>query len=102
MLTFFHEQENYAAEDALVGIHILMVMMAKLWTPTSPVSLFPPPLWNSRLCSAISNICGMFVDVKFSSKKEQDPGMATLFLFINCNKIELKILFLMYGYVDVY
>lgn len=75
--TLTKRQENYAAEDALVGIHILMMMVEKLWTPVSPVvSLLPGPLWNQHLSKQILQICRDYCDIKFSSKKDQDSGTA--------------------------
>ncbi|XP_068210120.1 exonuclease 3'-5' domain-containing protein 2 isoform X2 [Palaemon carinicauda] len=73
--TLTTRQENYAAEDALVGIHILMMMVEKLWNPEPPTaSLLPAPLWNSHLRKQIHHICRDYCDVKFSSKKDQDSG----------------------------
>ncbi|XP_068210115.1 exonuclease 3'-5' domain-containing protein 2 isoform X1 [Palaemon carinicauda] len=74
--TLTTRQENYAAEDALVGIHILMMMVEKLWNPEPPTaSLLPAPLWNSHLRKQIHHICRDYCDVKFSSKKDQDSGI---------------------------
>lgn len=71
--TLTKRQESYAAEDALVGIHILMMMVEKLWMPTSSsIPFLPSPLWNQHVSNAILEVCSGLDDVKFSSKKDQD------------------------------
>ncbi|XP_042229721.1 exonuclease 3'-5' domain-containing protein 2-like [Homarus americanus] len=71
-VTLTRRQERYAAEDALVGIHILMVLMERLWGSSFPVA---PALWHHHLPTAIHQTCQGFIDVKFSSSnKQQETG----------------------------
>ncbi|XP_042229715.1 exonuclease 3'-5' domain-containing protein 2-like isoform X1 [Homarus americanus] len=69
-------QEKYAAEDALVGVHILVTLMKRLWVTSSLLLPFlPPTLWCHHLASAIHHACQTFTDVRFSSSSKQlDAG----------------------------
>lgn len=68
-------QKNYAAEDALVGVHILVALLQKLWTLNSSIVPFLPSLhWHRHLSSAVHQICLPFVDRKFSMNKSEQNG----------------------------
>lgn len=70
-------QKNYAAEDALVGVHILVALLQKLWTLNSSIVPFLPSLhWHRHLSSAVHQICLPFVDRKFSMNKSEQNGGA--------------------------
>ncbi|XP_047489596.1 exonuclease 3'-5' domain-containing protein 2-like isoform X1 [Penaeus chinensis] len=70
-------QKNYAAEDALVGIHILVALLQKLWILHSPIIPFLPSLhWHRHLSSSVQQICFPFVDRKFSMNKSEQNGGA--------------------------
>lgn len=69
-------QKRYAAEDALVGIHILIALMEKLWTLDSVTTPFlPKSAWQQRLRQEVHQACSGLLDVKFTSnKRNQDAG----------------------------
>lgn len=72
--TLTKRQERYAAEDALVGVHILMVLMERLWVSCPPlVPFLPPTAWHQHLATAVHYICQGLIDVRFSNK-QQDAG----------------------------
>ncbi|XP_069190762.1 exonuclease 3'-5' domain-containing protein 2-like [Procambarus clarkii] len=72
--TLTRRQERYAAEDALVGVHILMVLMERLWVSSSPlVPFLPPTAWHQHLSTAVHHTCQGLIDVRFSNK-QQDTG----------------------------
>ncbi|XP_071518284.1 exonuclease 3'-5' domain-containing protein 2-like [Panulirus ornatus] len=75
--TLTRRQERYAAEDAVVGIHILITLLERLWVVSSPVVPFlPQTFWYHHLSKAIRQTCFGMIDVKFaSSNKQQDTGM---------------------------
>lgn len=75
-LILYPIQKRYAAEDALVGIHILIALMEKLWTLDSATTPFlPKPLWQQRLSQAVHQACCGLLDIKFTSaKRNQDAG----------------------------
>nr|XP_053631172.1 LOW QUALITY PROTEIN: exonuclease 3'-5' domain-containing protein 2-like [Cherax quadricarinatus] len=65
-------QVIYAAEDALVGVHILMRLMERLWVPSSLlIPILPSTLWHYHLSTAILQSCQGFLDVKFSHSNKQ-------------------------------
>ncbi|XP_042889306.1 exonuclease 3'-5' domain-containing protein 2-like [Penaeus japonicus] len=76
--TLTKRQKRYAAEDALVGIHILIAVMDKLWTLESVTTPFlPKPLWQERLKPSVHQACLGLLDVKFTaSKRNPDTGSA--------------------------
>ncbi|KAK3882734.1 hypothetical protein Pcinc_012907 [Petrolisthes cinctipes] len=75
-------QRQYAAEDALVGIKLLVSIVAHLCVVnersqvSTPSSMFlslllPTPLWHSHLSSLLRNAALPFLNLKFSSKSQQ-------------------------------
>ncbi|XP_045615854.2 exonuclease 3'-5' domain-containing protein 2 [Procambarus clarkii] len=76
--TLSKRQESYAADDALVGIHILMRLMEKLWVPSSLlIPILPSMMWHYHLSTAIHQTCHSVLDVKFSySGKQLNAGVA--------------------------
>lgn len=68
-------QEKYAANDALVGIQVLMVLVGELWgkmeRPTSLLLPFLlPTLWHFYFAKAIRHTCQAYTDRKFSTKNQ--------------------------------
>lgn len=68
-------QEKYAADDALVGMQLLMVLVGELLgksegASSSLLPLFLPAFWQSHLAKAIHQICHIYKDLKFSTKNQ--------------------------------
>lgn len=59
---------QYAAEDAQVGIHILLCLMNKMWTTSS----FWPPIrsrdWEAATLEGIQQLCFPFSEIKFNER----------------------------------
>ncbi|KAB7504282.1 Exonuclease 3'-5' domain-containing protein 2 [Armadillidium nasatum] len=53
----------YAAEDAIVGIRILLAQLKNLWKPVLEESL------ETSVCKAIEEVCEPFVEVEFDHEK---------------------------------
>ncbi|RXG53225.1 putative 3'-5' exonuclease, partial [Armadillidium vulgare] len=58
-----HGQVTYAAEDAIVGIRILLAQLKNLWTPALEER------WETSVCKAIEEVCEPFVEVEFNDEK---------------------------------
>ncbi|XP_045134469.1 exonuclease 3'-5' domain-containing protein 2-like isoform X2 [Portunus trituberculatus] len=73
--TLSKRQEKYAADDALVGIQLLMVLVGELLgrsegASSSLLPLLLPAFWQSHLAKAIHQICHNYKDLKFSTKNQ--------------------------------
>ncbi|KAB7501299.1 Exonuclease 3'-5' domain-containing protein 2 [Armadillidium nasatum] len=61
--TLTQDQVTYAAEDAIVGISILLAQLKNLWTPVLEET------WETSVCKAIEEVCEPFVEVEFNNEK---------------------------------
>ncbi|RXG53223.1 Werner syndrome ATP-dependent helicase-like protein [Armadillidium vulgare] len=61
--TLTQDQVTYAAEDAIVGISILLAQLKNLWTPVIEER------WETSVCKAIEEVCEPFVEVEFNNEK---------------------------------
>ncbi|KAB7507346.1 Exonuclease 3'-5' domain-containing protein 2 [Armadillidium nasatum] len=86
--TLTQQQVIYAAEDALVGAHILLVQLKSRWENFPISQLFPPATfpasWEASSRKTISEICEPYVEVDFhrrsfrlNSKSENQIRSAT-------------------------
>ncbi|KAL7637027.1 UNVERIFIED_CONTAM: hypothetical protein RMT77_012785 [Armadillidium vulgare] len=62
-VTLTQQQVMYAAEDAIVGISILLAQLKNLWKPVLEES------WETSMCKAIEEVCEPFVEVEFDQEK---------------------------------
>ncbi|XP_071518285.1 exonuclease 3'-5' domain-containing protein 2-like isoform X1 [Panulirus ornatus] len=76
--TLTKRQERYAAEDALAGIHILVMLVERLWVLSSPLIPFLPlPRWHHHLSTAVHQTCQGLLDLKFCNPtRHQNGGLA--------------------------
>ncbi|KAB7500818.1 Exonuclease 3'-5' domain-containing protein 2 [Armadillidium nasatum] len=62
--TLAQRQVTYAAEDSLIGLHILLAQLNRLWKPVLQEK------WEKLTCMAIKEICQPFLDVDFQYRHQ--------------------------------
>ncbi|CAL4182676.1 unnamed protein product, partial [Meganyctiphanes norvegica] len=73
------KQIKYAAEDALVGIHILIKLLADKVYMDNSAAFMISSSWNAYVQKIIHQYCSDYSDLKFCSSKDPETNSKTIF-----------------------
>lgn len=84
----------YAAEDAIVGIRILLAQLKNLWTPALEER------WETSMCKALEEVCEPFVEVEFNDEKMSEYMHGNVLYMIFSLEIVYVVYFFYHHYQD--